>query len=237
MQPLLQGLLSAALLISISAHADNLPPVQPFKAIYASEWDAGIALKGEVERSLSSTANKGQWIFRTYASAMIASIDEESTVIFNQSDVIPQQYHYQKIVLGKKREAKLAFDWPNMSVKNDIDEKPWNMAIPKTTQDKLSYQLQMRLDLKAGKKGPFSYKIADGGRLKEYDFNIIGKETIQSPLGEYETIKVEMDRGPNASRETYIWYAPALDYMIVKLKQIEEDGTVYALQLKSMETF
>ncbi|SIS76006.1 DUF3108 domain-containing protein [Neptunomonas antarctica] len=236
MQTLLKGLLSAALLISMPAYADSSPPVQPFKATYTSEWDAGIALTGEVERSLSSTP-EGQWIFRTYASAMIASIDEKSTVTFNQSDVIPQQYYYQKTVLGKKREAKLAFDWPNMSVNNDIDKKPWNMAIPTATQDKLSYQLQMRLDLKTGKKGPLSYKIADGGRLKEYNFNIIGNETIQSPLGEYDTIKVEMDRGPNASRETYIWYAPALDYMIVKLKQIEGDGTVYALQLKSMKTF
>lgn len=233
---ILKGLLTSILLFSLAAHAGNASPITPFKAIYTSEWDAGIALKGEVERSLTSTST-GQWLFRTYASAMIASIDERSTVTFDQSHVLPQNYHYKKVVLGKKREAKLAFDWIGNSVKNDIDNKPWKMEIPVFTQDKLSYQLQMRLDLKSGEKGPFSYKIADGGRLKDYDFKIIGNEKIQSPLGEYDTIKVEMDRGPDATRETYIWYAPELDYMIVKLKQIEGDGKVYALQLKSMETF
>lgn len=233
---MLQGIVTATLLSSLTAHANDTPSVTPFKAIYTSEWDAGIALKGEVERSLTQTAD-GQWLFRTYASAMIASIEEKSTVTFNQSQVVPQNYHYKKIVLGKKKEAKLAFDWSAMSVNNDVDDKPWKMTISESTQDKLSYQLQMRLDLKAGKKGPLSYKIADGGRLKDYDFNIIGNEKIQSPMGEYDTIKVEMDRGPDASRETYIWYAPELDYMIVKLKQVEGDGKVYALQLKSMETF
>ncbi|WP_293265841.1 DUF3108 domain-containing protein [Neptunomonas sp.] len=236
MPSLFRVLLVSALFTSTQAAASKIPPVPPFKAIYASEWDAGIALKGEVERSLSS-APDGQWLFRTYASAFIASIDEKSTVTFNDSSVVPQKYHYKKLVLGKKREAKLAFNWPGMSVKNNVDDKPWKMEIPTNTQDKLSYQLQMRLDLKAGKKGPFNYKIADGGRLKEYDFKIIGSEKIQSPLGEFDTIKVEMDRGPKASRKTYIWYAPSLDYMIIKLKQIEGDGKVYALKLKSMETF
>ncbi len=233
---ILQAVTTSTLFLSLATLASDFPTVTPFKAIYTSEWDAGIALKGEVERSLTSTSG-GQWLFRTYASAMIASIEEETTVTFNSAQVIPQNYHYKKKVLGKKKEAKLAFDWVTMSVNNDIDDKPWKMEIPEFTQDKLSYQLQMRLDLKAGKKGPLSYKIADGGRLKVYDFNIIGNEKIQSPLGEYDTIKVEMDRGPEASRETYIWYAPALDYMIVKLKQIEGDGKIYALQLKSMETF
>jgi hypothetical protein len=229
-------LVTAALVIPSISNASDISPIPPFKAIYASEWDAGIALKGEVERSLSYTSS-GQWLFRTYASAFIASIDEKSTLIFSDLKVIPQKYHYKKIVLGKKREAKLAFDWNSKSVNNDVNDKPWNMNIPTSTQDKLSYQLQMRLDLKAGKNGPFHYKIADGGRLKEYDFKIIGAEKIKSPLGEFDTIKVEMDRGPKATRKTYIWYAPELDYTIIKLKQIEGDGKVYALKLKSMETF
>mgnify|MGYP005991143219 CR=1 FL=1 len=237
MPSLVQALLfTASLVIPAISNAGTPPPISPFKAIYASEWDAGIALKGEVERSLSNTPD-GQWLFRTYASAFIASIDEKSTLIFNDLKVVPQKYHYKKVVLGKKREAKLAFNWTSMSVKNDVNDKPWNMNIPASTQDKLSYQLQMRLDLKAGKKGPFHYKIADGGRLKEYDFKIIGAEKIQSPFGEFNTIKVEMDRGPKATRRTDIWYAPTLDYTIIKLKQIEGDGKVYALKLKSMETF
>jgi hypothetical protein len=229
-----RSIAAALLCSSLGANADS-PPISPFKAIYSSEWDVGISLDGEVERSLVATP-EGQWTFRTYASAMVASIDEQSTVRFENEQVVPLNYLYKKKVLGKKRKASLIFDWDSSSVKNDVDDKPWSMEIPKETQDKLSYQLQMRLDLKAGQKGPFSYQIADGGKLKQYDFKIIGNETIQSPLGEYETIKVEMDRGPNAKRETYIWYAPELDYMIVKLKQTEPDGKAYALHLKSMET-
>ncbi len=220
----------------VFAQAENSSsPIHPFKAIYTSEWDIGIAVNGEVERSLTQTP-QGEWLFRTFANTMVASIDESSLVSFAGNEVIPHEYLYKKKVLGRKREATLSFDWQAMSVNNNIDHKPWKMDIPLHTQDKHSYQLQMRIDLKSGKRGPFTYQIADGGRLKEYDFKVIGEEVIESPLGKFDTIKVEMDRGPNASRETFIWYAPALDFMIVKLKQTEADGKVYALQLKSMET-
>jgi len=232
LRQLLTGLaLSIALLSPLSAQAD----VTPYKATYASEFDIGIAMSGELTRSLRKTSD-GQWLFSTLAEAMVASIKENTTVTFSGNQVTPQTYLYKRKVLGKTREATLTFDWENTRVTNNVEKKPWTMDIPQGTQDKLSYQLQMRLDLMAGKKGPLSYQIADGGRLKTYDFNIIGTEMISAPMGEFEAIKVEMDRGTGAKRETYIWFAPALDYIIVQLNQTEPDGKTYSLQLKSLET-
>lgn len=231
MRQLISGVVLSGMLLCPTAQAD----VTAYKATYASEFDIGIAMSGELTRSLRQTSN-GQWLFSTNAEAMIASIKENTSVTFSNDHVVPHTYLYKRKVLGKTREAKLTFDWNNNQVTNDVEKKPWTMQVPDGTQDKLSYQLQMRLDLMSGKKGPFSYQIADGGRLKTYDFNIIGSEKITSPMGEYDAIKVEMDRGTDAKRETYIWYAPALDYMIIKLKQTEPDGKTYALQLKSLET-
>lgn len=221
--------------LGVLAPLASAQPLQSFTATYQSAWDVGVPLDGEVQRSLTQTPN-GNWLFKTTASALVASVQESSHLDISANQVIPQSYHYKRKVLGKKREARLTFDWQQAKVHNDVENKPWEMTITPGTQDKLSYQLQMRLDLKAGKTGPFSYQVADGGKLKTYKFKLMGHEKLQTPLGELDTIKVARDRGPNADRKTYIWFAPAEDYLIVQLRQVESDGKVYALALKSVDT-
>jgi hypothetical protein len=107
--------------------------------------------------------------------------------------------------------------------------------VPTGTQDKLSYQLQLRLDLLAGKTD-MTYAVADGGKLKEYRFKVTGEEQIDTPYGRYNAVRVMRDRGEDADRETLIWLAPELDYLIVRLEQTESDGKTYALLLKNLET-
>lgn len=226
---------AGTLLCSVAASAAE-PPVRPFKAIYESQFDVGFSLSGEVVRSLTATDN-GQWLFQNRISAMVASINEQSQLRFDNQQAIPQHYYYKKKVLGKKRESVMSLNWTDGMADGKKGDTEWSLKIPTGTQDKLSYQLQMRLDLKAGKTGPLHYTLADNGRLKTYRFNVVGEESVTSPLGTYPAIKVEMDRGENADRETYIWFAPALDYMIIKLAQTEPDGKAYALQLKSVETY
>ncbi|RVU32820.1 MULTISPECIES: DUF3108 domain-containing protein [Neptunomonas] len=226
------GLFTTLLVSSVSL-AQELP-ISPFKATYASKWDVGVALDGDVTRSLTKTED-GQWHFETQAAALVASIKESSKVAVTEQQITPLAYRYKRKVLGKKRLAELDFDWSALEVSNNVEGKPWKMAIPALTQDKLSYQLQMRLDLINKKQGPFTYQVADGGKLKTYHFSILDAERVTTPAGEYETVKVKMERGKNSDRITYIWFAPTLEYAIVKLEQTEPDGKKYALQLKSLE--
>ena len=99
------------------------------------------------------------------------------------------------------------------------------MHISPTTQDKLLYQLTMMLDLKAGRK-KLQYEIADGGTLKDYEFNVIGEEEIDTPMGKLHTVKLER---VNDVRHTTIWCAESLEYLPVRIEQVEKDNASLAM--------
>jgi len=216
---------------SVSAFAQAVE-LKPFKAVYEADWDSGLSFSGEAVRELSRQKD-GSWLLISQADASIASLKETSRFTFKDGLMQPVRYTYKRKVLGKKRTAELDFDWANAKVTNNVGKQPWQMEIPTGTLDKLGYQLQLKLDL--GKQSEFSYQIADGGKLKTYNFKVIGNEQVSTPAGQYDAIKVQRDRGPNSKRQTYIWFAPSQNNLIVRIHQTEKDGKEYGLTLKKIE--
>ena len=88
--------------------------------------------------------------------------------------------------------------------------------------DKLLYQLAIMNDLKVGKE-QLAYTVADGGQIKIYKFNMLGEELIKTPIGVLHTLKLERQK-PNSRRKTTIWCARKLNYLPVKVENIEKDG-------------
>jgi hypothetical protein len=161
--------------------------------------------------------------------SMLGSITETSHLLWNpqQKHVEPLHYVYKRRGLGKDRDADLRFDWNKKIVTNHVQTSNWQMSIVEKVQDKLSYQLQLQQDFIAGKE-KFSYKIADGGHLKEYKFEKIGEEVLETPLGKVKTVKVKRSR-ENDKRVTYAWLAKDWNYLLVRLEQEEkgDSNTIY----------
>jgi len=143
----------------------------------------------------------------------------------------PLQYIYHRNGGSKERNVKLSFDWKEGVVTNTINNDPWQMHIPPAAQDKLLYQLMLMIDLKAGKK-KLHYKIADGGRLKDYEFVILGEEKIDTPVGKLDTLKLQR---VDDVRHTTIWCAKSLDYLPVRIEQVERDDSRLALQIREVK--
>ncbi|WJW76060.1 DUF3108 domain-containing protein [Thiohalobacter sp. IOR34] len=142
----------------------------------------------------------------------------------------PIEYRFDRSGGRKERHARLSFDWAQGQVTNDVAGHAWRMDIPPGTLDKLSVQLALMLDLQQERR-ELRYAIADGGRLKTFEFRIIGEESVRLPGGDYPAIKLQRLR-KDQDRTTYLWCAPALGYLPVQLEQIEhEDGLVYLSQL------
>jgi hypothetical protein len=225
-------LLSVALSWSLTAGADEAITLKPFSASYEINWKSGISLNGNTVRKLSKNEN-GTWNFESKASAMFASVFESTQFKWQNSQIIPLKYHFKQSVLGKKRIADVNFDWEQLKVTNNVENKPWKMPISEGVQDKLSYQLLLQQDLARGLE-EFNYSVADGGKLKQYKFVVDGKEIIEAPIGSYETIRIKRLRDAKKNRETFIWFAPELDYQIIKLHQIEKKDKSYTLLLKEL---
>ncbi|MBN0986625.1 DUF3108 domain-containing protein [Amphritea pacifica] len=223
--------ISALLLVSAApGHASEL--FKPFRAVYKAQWDMGISFGGNAIGELKRRGDS--WVSSLTAEALIAEVHEFSEFTIQDQSVQPQHYEYHRKVIGGNKNAVLQFNWNTGTVLNDVSKKPWTMDVAPGTQDNLSYQMQLRLDLAAG-KDDLVYKVADGGKIKTYPFIKLGTETVTTAIGSFEAVKIQRDRGSDSKRETYIWFAPELDYIVIKLQQVEKSGKEYSLLIDKLE--
>ena len=210
-----------------TAVAEPLP--RSFSASY--EFSRNGLNVGYVKRNLHVSSDGG-YTFESVSEAtgfislfVRDKIFEHSIWTYANNRPRPSQYVYRRDGGRKERHVKLNFDWQEGVVTNTINDDPWQMHIPPDAQDKLLYQLTLMIDLKAGKQN-LHYEIADGGTLKDYEFVILGQEKIDSPMGELDTVKLER---VNDVRHTTIWCAKSLDYLPVRIEQVEKDNSRLAL--------
>ena len=210
------------------------PPLPLFNAEYSLKRN-GVIL-GKSKRSLS-TAPGGNYVYSTltYATGLIAwfvkdKIKENSVWHFDGTHLRPLEYVYSREGGSKTRNIKLAFDWQHHTVVNSIDGDPWRMEIPPDAQDKLVYQLSIMYDLQQGKR-KLGYNIADGGKMKNYQFEIQGEEVLNTPMGKIKTVRIQRI---GDQRDTTVWCAPQFGYLPVRLEQQDTDGAELAMQLTSV---
>ena len=156
-------------------------------------------------------------------------IDEQSQWRIFKAAIRPLSYTYNRSGGSKQRLVELRFDWRRGTVENKVDGDSWRMPIPDGTIDKLTVQLAMMLDLGHG-RNTMQYAVADGGTLKTYRFKVIGKERLVTPAGSYDTLKLERLRDNN-KRSTYLWCAPKLHNLPVRVDQREEDDSKFSMVL------
>lgn len=148
----------------------------------------------------------------------------------------PDFYRYQRSGDDKAREAELRFNWIEREVVNDVADHAWRMDITHDTIDRVIGPLQLMHDLaeRAADDDELVYRIADGGRLKTYLLTVEGTETINTPMGEFEALRIRR-RDTDSDRETLLWCAPALDYLAVQVEQYEDGDRNFRLSLASLD--
>ena len=227
-------LLAAVMLLS-AATAGAAQPLPDFQATYKLSRGAMKIGNSTIELINGSdgdyTYRSRSWPVRWVGWFLKDRLSETSQGKIGESGIQPVSYHYQRSGGSREREASLAFDWEQGIVENDVEESRWKMEIPPGTLDKLVSQLGMMLALSKGKTD-ITFKIADGGKLKDYRFAKVGEETLQLPAGTFDTVKLIKVR-ENNKRETYIWCAPELNYLPVRIWQREKDDSEYQSDLES----
>lgn len=214
------ALMLAALMSAAPALAE-LPST--FKNIYSTRvWGIKVTVTHQL-----TELEEGQQI-RFEADSWVGNVREISRFRWDDGTIQPRLYRYKRSGLGKNRRAELVFDWERQRVTNDVEDSRWSMAISEGVQDKLSTQLQLQKDLIDGKER-FVYPIADGGELKEYQFEIVDRERLNTNLGPVETVKIQRSRDDD-ERVTNAWLAPEWNYLLVRLEQ-REDGDTHTLDI------
>lgn len=216
-----------ALFFLIFTGASQAAELTPFKATYSAKYSGlGVTAVREL------TGKGDQWRLRFDVESMFADIREFSRFNIDGRQVTPLHYEYHKTGLGRDKHTVLRFEPEQHRVINVRNSRRSLENAPRDIQDKITYQLQLALDVAAGKK-ELKYVVTDGKKLREYEFAVAGTETLQTPLGEIETVKVQRVRDSGSDRETNIWFAPAWNYALVKLMQ-DEDGKTYQIALTEL---
>lgn len=159
-------------------------------------------------------------------------INESSEWRFDGKEIKPDFYSYQHAGGKQERHVEILFNWEDEQITTTVNGSSWRMQMQPRITDKLLYQLSIMRDLALGMKD-ISYTVADGGKLKQYDFVTLGKELVQTPMGDFHALKLERFK-PGSERSTVLWCAPKLDYLPIKVETIEPDGATTIAVLESL---
>ncbi|MCF7516660.1 MULTISPECIES: DUF3108 domain-containing protein [unclassified Pseudoalteromonas] len=204
---------------------------------YQAKYD--VLRKGETHgkavRELKKI-NDGNYVL-TYHSEiewMIFSDSRKETSEFSYQDhkISPLSYAMERTGTGPDKEYTLKFDPVHKQVNSNQSKYPLKFDWSDDFQDSLSYQVQVREELKQGKT-QLSYPLVDKkGNLRSYDFEVIGTEMISLPIGNIDAIKVKR-LYDNNKRQALAWFAPEMDYMLVRMWKGEKGVEQFEVQLNS----
>ena len=202
---------------------------------YNAEYD--IIRKGErhgvAYRKFSKQDNTCNLSYTSDIKWMIFSDKRREKAKFTCQDtsVTPQSYAMERKGTGPDRKYTLKFDHEAKKVSSNRSKYPLDVELTPDVQDLISYQVKMRLDLMAGKK-EFDYPIIDKkGKSRNYKFEIVGEEMITLPFGNVKTVKAKRLYN-NDKRQAFAWFAPEMDYLLVRMWKGEKGVEQFDVQLK-----
>lgn len=159
-------------------------------------------------------------------------VRESSHGSLHAGGIRPDEYRFRRTGDRGSRVARVRFDWHNGKAVNTVDGVPWQMDIPPDTLDKLVVQIAIMQQLQ-DEPADLEFSIADGGKPKRYRITIRDEETVDVPAGEFDTVRIEQE-ADNTRHRTFLWAAPALGYLPVKIKREDSSGAVYYSVLESV---
>lgn len=227
--------LLALLLFPLVSAAQEAPQeLISSRVSYTASMDKGLEINGTAERSLTSQ-NNGIWLYRTDVDSFIADIDESLILKWENGRVIPLRYRYHLSgVFIRDRKQSIDFDWDKGIATGSYRDNSFEIPLKEGALDPLGFQLQLRQDIKAGKR-EMSYQVIDGGDYDEEKFAVIDEERVSTNGDTITLLKAEKVRGENARRQTLMWFDPRQDFLLSRLLQIEPDGSRYELRLRDAE--
>ncbi len=208
--------------------------IAPFIAHYLADWK-GITV-GTSEIQLTRGTDPGQyhytWTITARGIFRVAYHDDlvqKSWLSQIGEHVRPDKY------FGKEGSStvELNFDWQNKRATGESETKPVNINLKHGTQDVMSIQVEVMLDLKNGNL-PKIFQIIDKDQLKEFNYTQEGTAKIRTAIGELDTIIVTSQRSGN-NRLLRMWFAPSLGFVPVQAERSRDGRVEIAMRIKSVD--
>jgi len=236
----LKSVVLGALLCTTTVNAEYVEPdhIEPFNVVY--EVGNHLINAGTAELSLQRDGDLWSYGLSTTPRGIIklagkGYIRESSTIRFTRSEdgaleFQPQTYLYNQDN-ERRRAVDASFDWNTNTVTYIYRGKETTEEFDQPVIDRLTATLLIMDSLRKEKFDSKMLKVFDTKRIKDVLFDNLGNETLETPLGDIETIRVINRNADGGSRQTTTWFAPSLDYVPVRIEHRKRGELVARLNL------
>ncbi|PHR64045.1 DUF3108 domain-containing protein [Pseudidiomarina marina] len=229
---LVQGL-AAMIALTASTAVFALTELTPYETRY--EVTRGGSNYGEAVRTLKYENGRFNLYTETEISLLFLSDRRRFWSEFSLEDgqVTSYEFTYKRSGTGRNKGFSGSFDHDQHVIVNNESKQTTDIDASVYRMDEAASIEQLRLDVQS-QRDEYQYAVLDEkGQADDLVFRRVGEETLQLPYGEVKAIKVARIR-ENSRRETDYWFAPELDFVLVKMQQREDGDEVATLQLKAI---
>jgi len=206
--------------------------IAPFSAHYLADWktinvgtsDLALVQDGEPGNYVYTWTITARGIFRLYR----AEVKQKSWLSIRADHVRPDKYSAQ----DGSSSVDIDFDWQGRRARGTSEGRPVDLSLKVGTQDLMSIQIEVMLDLKNGNL-PKTFQILDKDELKDFNYSEDGRPKLRTALGELDTIVVTSQRTGN-NRLLKMWFAPALGFIPVQAERSRDGKLEFAMRIQSV---
>lgn len=160
------------------------------------------------------------------------TIEERVEGRLNGISVLPSDYRFERTGGSREELTEYRFDWNAGTVQARHNDRQAVLELNARTLDPLSTYLQVMYDLIHGETAD-RYRLLDETEVRSYGVAYHGRETLDTPLGVLDVLRVSRQR-PGSSRRIEFWFAPAYDYLPVQIIQYKDGSENLRMMIREL---
>ncbi|HMK85340.1 MAG TPA: DUF3108 domain-containing protein [Steroidobacteraceae bacterium] len=211
---------------------DAIP--RPFSAHYVAEWKNISVGTSDLQLQIDKQAGRYHYTWTTSARGIFRLVYSSDLIQQSWLRVIDDQVRPEKYRAEEgSSSVSFDFDWDSGHARGSTEGKPLDLALPPGTQDLLSIQIAVMLDLKNGNLPP-TFHIIDKDRVKEFSYRREGETDLETALGTLHTVIVA-SRQTGSNRILRMWFAPELGFVPIQAERTRENKLEFAIRIRSLK--
>ena len=229
----LARLVAAASILLLSTPAHTVPdgPIPSFSAAYNVRY--GL-LRGTMTFELKENDSAYSYETSLRPTGLVSwfkhgVISERTTLLNIDGTVQPLNYFSKDTIANPIRETTYTFDRQSGRVTGKYKSELIDAPLRDGGHNRISVHIALMLALRSGTEIA-DFSVFDRGRWKNYQFDVIGDQRVETPLGKFNTVEIRYS-SPGDDRSWSLHFAPALEYHPVMLVYRKGDKVKSRAQL------
>lgn len=137
-------------------------------------------------------------------------------------------YHYRRETFLSSRSLNAVFDWQADRLKIEVQGERWYQPLTEGSQDVLTCQLWLRLQVASGVTSP-SCHVTDGGTLQRLAASTLGQRRVEWQGRHRKARGFRLSMGNR--RVLDVWLVPSLNYMPLDIRYDYGNGDILQMHL------